>query len=127
MDDIKNIREQFKMYNSHSYRCRLLKNIIFTLLENRILTHDEKRKQYYEFMAAYYSVDHECANCAEDRLEQNLIKLIENAFVDAMNKEELTESEKEKFMKEQYLRLLQYNQTVKENIGKDVDWSSVFK
>jgi len=113
------LEDHLKMFNTPSYRFRLLESILH-MLSDELLSHEEKRKAYYKGMNTYYSVDHSNSNYAEDRLEYEFVKSVEAAFVDVMNKKELSEPEKAQIRKERFLAKTQFEQTMGDFSG--IDW-----
>ena len=94
--------------NYPSHRMRFLEYIECGLLQNELITKEEKRKYYYEYMAAYYSVDHSISNKIEERLEHTLVERVEAAFMEAMKWSELSELEKEEIRIEQEIRVMEW-------------------
>lgn len=113
------LEDQLKMFNTPSHRFQLLESILHMLQED-LLSHEEKRKAYYEGMNAYYSVDRPNSNYAEGRWECELVKSVEAAFVDAMNNKELSEPGKEQIRKERFLAKTQFEQVMGDFRG--IDW-----
>ena len=119
------LRETIKRYNSPSYRQHILNNIIYNILHDELLSHEGKRKIYYQIMAAYYSVDHTNSNYAEELEERELVKCVEAAFVEAMKQRELSDHEKEQIIRDRFIRKTRYEQPP--IIFTNEDWSALFK
>lgn len=86
--------ETLKKSNYPGFRYHYLHCILDGLLQSRLLSREEIRKYYYEAMAVYYSVDHSNTNKSEAIIEANLVDKIEYAFLEAINRRELSEIEK---------------------------------
>jgi hypothetical protein len=123
--EVETLKEYLIKYNSPSYRIRILESIVCSLLPDELMSHDDKRKVYYDCMAAYYSVDHSNPNIIEERVEHNLVVAVEAAFVDAMHQRELTEPEKEHLRSERFLKKTKYEQMM--GNFKDDNWIGYFK
>lgn len=93
-------------YDYPSFRIHYLKYILHGVLQNKLYSREEIRKYYYEGMAAYYSIGHSNPNKSEAILEANLVDKVESAFLEAINRRELSETEKQK-IKEEHARYLQ--------------------
>jgi len=93
--------ELIELLKSPANRIRFLNSIIYGLLQNKLITKDEMRKEYYNFMAIYFSAQWPSSNEREDIIEANLIDRVESAFIDAINRRELSEWEKNEIRREQ--------------------------
>ena len=93
--------ELIELLKSPANRIRFLNSIIYSLLQNKLITKDEMRKEYYNFMAIYFSAQWPSSNEREDIIEANLIDRVESAFIDAINRRELSEWEKNEIRREQ--------------------------
>jgi len=117
-----------KSYNTPAYRMHFLECICHYILKNQLLTKEEIRKTYYESMAAYYSVNHINSNRYEERMEQKLVERIEAAFIDAMQRRELSNFEKDDIRREQVIQRLEFERAEEDskkcmelNIKKFID------
>lgn len=93
-------------HNYPSFRIRCLEYILHGLLQNKLYSREEIRKYYYEGMAAYYSVEHSNPNKIEAIIEANLVDKVESVFLEAVNRRELSEVEKQK-IREEHARYIQ--------------------
>lgn len=98
-EDLVNV---IKERNSPTYRQMILKNLIFYILNDDLLSHEDKRKIYYQAMSAYYSVKHVNFNSFEAHKEQELLRCVELTFTKAMERKELSEPEKNKLRRERF-------------------------
>ena len=110
--EVENLKEYLIRYNSPSYRIRILESIVYSLLPDELMSHDDKRKVYYDCMAAYYSVDHSNPNLSEEREESKMVIYVETAFIEAMHRRELTEPEKEQIRRERFIEKGRYEQMI---------------